>query len=104
MSKHTPGPWTSRPFGDSFAVMVSDKRVAYCYGAFADWDKETAEANAHLIAAAPELLEALKEMCEMHGGIHDEDCPEDDTCGCYGKAFNDRINAVIAKAEGREVK
>ncbi|HHA2761819.1 TPA: hypothetical protein ACOEQU_000129 [Stenotrophomonas maltophilia] len=62
-SKHTPGPWVVTPHPmtnvDVFAVgvIMDDKEMQYglshtiCY--------ENAEANARLIAAAPELLEAL---------------------------------------------
>lgn len=62
-SKHTPGPWVVTPHPmtnvDVFAVgvIMDDKEMQYglshtiCY--------QNAEANARLIAAAPELLEAL---------------------------------------------
>lgn len=63
MSKHTPGPWVVTPHPmtnvDVFGVgvIMDDKEMQYglshtiCY--------QNAEANARLIAAAPELLEAL---------------------------------------------
>lgn len=60
-SKHTPGPWvvTPHPHVDVFGVgeIMDDKEMQYglshtiCY--------QNAEANARLIAAAPDLLEAL---------------------------------------------
>lgn len=62
-SKHTPGPWVVTPHPDThvdvFGVgeIMDDKEMQYalshtfCY--------QNAEANARLIAAAPELLEAL---------------------------------------------
>lgn len=103
MSKHTPGPWSydfipmknewvitricpgddkpfRPPFTDSFA------RLEPPYDC---------EANARLIAAAPELLEALKktkehlDKCEITG--------EGDPCQAL-----DWIVRAIAKAEGRE--
>lgn len=49
---------------------------------------------------------ALDEMCEWHGSTHEDDCPQDDTCNCIHKGFNDRVNkafiegeAALAKAE-----
>ena len=63
MSKHTPGPWKYR--GDLIGIM--DDSDTQSYGSIRvicridDWDfKDQARANGHLIAAAPELLEALK--------------------------------------------
>ena len=62
---HTPGPWTLK-IGDSDHrfVRVSghwDEKVHYLYsvGTYKDFEREIA--NARLIAAAPELLEAMKE-------------------------------------------
>ena len=70
---------------------------AYC--ADGNTTTEEARANAHLIAAAPELYEALMEAKEiiriMHGdlawGIYDQHSPE-----------MKRINNALAKAEGRK--
>lgn len=55
MSKHTPGPWVLD--GEAWVVTVATKRYITCEGRNA----EEAEANARLIAAAPEMLEALQE-------------------------------------------
>src|SRR5690348_9650624 len=35
--------------------------------------------------------DALKAYAEWCGGVHDEGCPEDDTCDCSGKWINDGI-------------
>jgi len=59
------------------------------------------EANARLIAAAPDLLAALKAVTEMFGPWHDDDCPADDTCDCSAKPIHDAVNAAIARAEAR---
>lgn len=71
MSKHTPGPWTS----SGTQVCTWDKNnyvnnVPFTYdpplpGASRQWTEkllEEAKANAHLIAAAPEMLEALEKI------------------------------------------
>ena len=64
---HTPGPWHCHTNGSEFSVTAEDHNGATCYlaridkfrtrhGDYAD------EANAKLIAAAPELLEACKAL------------------------------------------
>ena len=62
--------------------------------------EERVAADARLIAAAPDLLTALKEFIDWHGPAHDNDCPEDDTCDCAGAPINARVNAAIRNAEG----
>ena len=81
MAGHTKGPWASI-IDDSgtgknagwplcvAAVNEVDKTVVRTGGFWPyKWDSSTSQdeaiANAHLIAAAPELLEALKEACEF---------------------------------------
>jgi hypothetical protein len=65
------------------------------------------QADANLIAAAPDLLEALKALVDWQGVEHQatagpdgaaEDCPGDDTCRC---PIVVQVNAAIARAEGR---
>jgi len=53
--------------------------------------RQEAEANARLIAAAPDLLEALKEMLS----VWEEDDP------AYGAMHADKARAAIARAEGK---
>jgi hypothetical protein len=48
-------------------------------------------ANAHLIAAAPDLLEALKNMCDLMDRIHGD--------AMIGKPIRKQARAAIAKAE-----
>ena len=98
---HTPGPWHVARQGDPdlpFAVMAGTYYVAtphlYVPGS-------SPEANARLIAAAPDLLEALKAVVYQFGPWHDEICPGDDTCDCGAKPVHDAVNAAIRKAEGR---
>lgn len=96
-TEHTPGPWTLR--GD-YVTDGNDKMVAAtsASGAFAHKDEWVAMnatfmsgANAQLIAAAPDLLEALQE------------CITDD--GAYAMGRNDaaalkmRIAAINAAAK-----
>jgi hypothetical protein len=37
-------------------------------------------------------LKGLGDYIDYHGGIHDDGCPEDDTCDCTGKPLNDGVN------------
>lgn len=57
MSAHTPGPW--RTYRDSHVAVVSgtDEEDTFRYVA-----QDMSEADARLIAAAPELLKALDEL------------------------------------------
>lgn len=61
MSKHTPGPW-SRDKNDS--LCSPDGRQVYVWnsGLGNSYRSDETDANARLIAAAPELLEALEAM------------------------------------------
>jgi len=81
VSGHTPGPWAVTP--DSFVMAGS--RPSIGVARVITHAKEFV-ANARLIAAAPNLLEALREV-EHHA---------DDECG-----FMVLVRAAIAKAEGR---
>ena len=94
MSKHTPGPWyVSEKKG--FYDVVIDDRTAVAFVTDTG-GKETEKANAHLIAAAPELLKACKEMYEAFKGRKDY---KDYTVGQLDAAS--RAWRAINKAEGR---
>ena len=83
MSNHTKGPWIA----DGAQIFTSDTNVAQANGYRID--RETVAANARLIAAAPELLEALKAMVE-------------ETCVNTVDDIHLQARAVIAKATGSE--
>ena len=96
MSKHTPGPW--RIGKDPFSFeSVNFGGIGKVFEPIAGGNKfkedvAIAEANAHLIAAAPELLEACKVMadwCNSHLGQGKE--PE----------CTDLLASAIAKAEDK---
>jgi hypothetical protein len=63
--KATPGPWKRvlNKFGESVLVQPATDRTLFLLddGETTDWDADETEANARLIAAAPELYEALQE-------------------------------------------
>lgn len=60
MNKHTPGPWVTE---DLFIKDESDNKIAEVH-----WrrNEDQEVANALLIAAAPDLLEALDSIVEMN--------------------------------------
>lgn len=74
MSKHTPGPWVvgerikSARLDDAIMIRPADHRN-YEYGATAIIS--TSEADAHLIAAAPDLLEFAKAVVCYSGSAGD---------------------------------
>lgn len=95
MSKHTPGPW--KKFDSAFPqffVCVAGKDI--CKVSSGDVTLLEAEANANLIAAAPDLLEALEALLE------DEEWM-DGSGWVYVRNFDkaDAARKVIAKARGQ---
>jgi hypothetical protein len=88
MSQHTPGPWR---VNDKIAVVEQDKPL----GLFVADCRMTDEgrANARLIAAAPDLLAALKMLEEI-----------DDAYGIdLNEQQRDQMHDAIRKAEGARI-
>ena len=108
-AKHTPGPW--QVMGGERLVWVSahlagpsDICDLYHYSAKAPENdgfvlKENAEANAHLIAAAPDLLEALEGLWDVvEGAIQSGDWQIDGACDPDAELH--RAERAIKKAKG----
>src|SRR3989442_1607338 len=102
-AQHTPGPWAATADGRIPVLVVSPASqigIAIIGNGLngGPLDFKEVAANARLIAAAPELLEALKALLDC-GPDH---CDYPSRCGLSG---NDerviRARALIAKAEGR---
>lgn len=95
--KHTPGPWVAfyKAKYDEWHVSVPIAGSSMKWALFDDGIRsENPEADARLIAAAPELLEALRAI--ETAAENDSDClPESATW----KAIN-AARAAIAKAGG----
>ena len=83
MSGHTPGPWHVVSDLPSYAIGAGEHRVVQTpnqnnyrsFGPSQPWLGISSDANARLIAAAPELKEALAKMLDFWGGY---ECPEVD--------------------------
>jgi hypothetical protein len=97
--KFTPGPWEVRDETTIYGRGMAKFTIIRVATAHRDHSSLTAEANARLIASAPELLEALQGVLWMaeewfkHGG--DETTFSDD----YKESL-DEARAVILKATG----
>ena len=94
MSKHTPGPWTVVSEGMVSPKVVGANGFGICHTTYAPTG---AEANARLIAAAPELLEALRMFVVWYGlrDKHDTLLPPKMQEAELAQAMR-----AIAKAEG----
>jgi hypothetical protein len=103
MSRHTPGPW--------ICVRTIDKRrdlyvrhlsgPAVCRVLPAGKPPEQVNADVALIMYAPELLELAKSI--MYVVDCSPECETENNGGhqCATCDFMDRVNALIAKAEGK---
>ena len=100
MSGHTPGPWRISKYSET-AVQAKDGRGVASTGGFqssvAD-ENPTNQANARLIAAAPDLLKAAKTMLQYYDAfVEDKTAFPGET-----EMYADPLRAAIAKAEGQE--
>ena len=103
MSKHTPGPWYAKEWSakdDDGAPLcggwnIIDRMEVRIPLSDMEGDIDEAEANALLIAAAPDLLEALQSILDM--------CNEDSHARDYASRQTEiRGTAIVAlrKAQG----
>lgn len=93
---HTAGPWSVAEYGDGDSLVIhagEDWRVCFmATPGSSPRAMETIEANARLIAAAPDLLEALKEIERICGGASN----------FTGESvIAAKARAALAKAEGQ---
>lgn len=86
--RHTPGPWTVK----RGQVQAETSQGYVIIGLAPGWSLKEQQANLRLIAAAPELLEALKSALSVLQLWVDD--PDDEE-------MLERLPALIAKAEGR---
>lgn len=100
--KYTPGPWKSVVLRDGARIEADGSSIAWigpddtrecADGRIVEVMTKRAVANANLIAAAPDLLAALKDLVECDCAAY-----ELDATNCA----HARARRAIAKAEGRE--
>lgn len=97
MSRHTPGPWLverQNPSPTTGEWMIAGARPGYL-AEVRDCGSGDVIANANLIAAAPDLLEALIRIAQFH----DFDRSTADLASCMYDA-SCIAKSVIAKATG----
>ena len=100
-TQHTPGPWSDSGHDGKRNVIVESKLGSIA----AVWDTGDTmqmKANAQLIAAAPDLLEALTELLQERYVDGDESDQEFDAQGnwtCNSPA-SIKARAAIARAKG----
>lgn len=118
MNKFTPGPWESSEADDGHEIRMgtaiesrhsyeAQHIISYNHGLFVDDDLDSpspetlqyfeAEANAHLIAAAPDLLAAAEEcarVMEAHEGKGTAEAIE-----AFDRAY-EKLAAAVHKAKG----
>lgn len=100
MGHHTPGPWQrAQNSGGPVYIIAQPHWPRICTLRDIDDEQEQTQANARLIAAAPELLAALRlcllEVVQFHAEYHN-DCKD----GCPARQAINAADSAIAKAEG----
>ena len=105
--KHTPGPWflspdehEDEPFNGAWNITVPNRTIASV--APYDFADDTNEANARLIAAAPEMLEALKDALAYFSDREDADHNGRTFVGNEEMRLATALRAAIAKASGTQ--
>lgn len=94
---HTPGPWSADKWAPGWTVSAPESRYSVCHLE----DCNNAEANARLIAAAPDLLQLLGDLgqwLETHlaqGNINAGTANRDGD-------FVSQIRSTITKATAKE--
>jgi hypothetical protein len=90
-AKHTSGPWYTRHGQISSETSAHGCTIANCNATAKGISQAEVDANARLIAAAPEMFEALKRLTAWHGNpgsLADLD------------GARETARAALAKAEG----
>lgn len=108
--KYTPGPWEARPETNSTGNYSIETIRGPVYIAQTIGGLDSEQANAHLLAAAPDLLEALEAaqslICRLKLSLlAHPDCIEGSEFDDYtssAQEMEDKIQEVLNKAYGKE--
>ena len=90
-TKHTPGPWVVKSARSGFYIESQFDVIVDSLDEFGRYGAIDDEANARLIAAAPELLEALEGCIDLM-----------DNGGTWSLEDQAAARAAIAKAKGEQ--
>ena len=88
-SNHTPGPWHTQ----GCTIYAGENRIAQTWDTCDDFPTPEMEADAHLIASAPELLQALESMIDAYQRHFD-------AMPVAWQSYDDYARSVISKAKG----
>ena len=106
MSKHTPGPWEIKDHGDPcYRYISAPEHIALAQVVWRVEEEDrspSCEANAHLIAAAPELLEVLRWYAELAEDLIRYPWTVESTLAELRNDGGKRAKEVIAKAKGED--
>lgn len=110
MSKHTPGPWNAHKYtriggGYGFAIQAGASHgisiAGISPGTTTDRVEAVAEANARLIAAAPEMLSRLIDTQELLSALMEYTSGDAKALSLLQTQFASN-RAIIAKIEGEQ--
>ena len=104
-TEHTPGPWEINKMTATYKIPIYGPHDTWICSMDAGIDAHTAQANARLIAAAPDLLEACKNLLrqfERFAKITVDQCVLPEYLENVFRKWPEVTNAegAIAKAEG----
>lgn len=98
-TQHTPGPWEPHIYeSGGFEIVSAHERkfIITSRNGYQEWDRGNESIdNAHLIAAAPELLEALEAAVSW---IEDDRCDDE----YIAEEWYHEARSAIAKARGEQ--
>jgi len=95
--RHTPGPWWNPSFSNE-VMTTPDGQIKICR-VFAVSEENSGEANAKLIAAAPELLEVLEDVAASRHIMMVQSPSKIELAEIL--ATFERVKTVINKAKGQ---